>query len=41
MGIPELLSVAANPRAPSFALVRMAARRAWNVPQSDADAISR
>ncbi len=41
MGSPELLSVPAKPRVPSLALVRMPARRAWNVPQSDADAISR
>ena len=41
IGSPELLSVAANPRLPSLARVRMPARRAWNVPQSDADAISR
>ena len=37
----ELFSVAAKPRLPSAARVRMLARRAWNVPQSDADAISR
>ena len=37
----ELFSVAAKPRLPSAARVRMPARRAWNVPQSDADAISR
>ena len=35
MGSPELLSVAANPRVPSFALVRIPARLAWNVPKSD------
>ena len=41
IGSPELFSVAANPRLPSAARVRMPARRAWNVPKSDADAISR
>ena len=41
IGRAELLSVAAKPRFPSFVLVRMAARRAWKVPKSDAEAISR
>jgi hypothetical protein len=41
IGIAELFRVAANPRLPSAARVRIPARRAWNVPQSDADAISR
>ena len=33
IGSPELFSVAANPRLPSAARVRMPARRAWNVAE--------
>ena len=41
IGRPEPLSVATYDREPSAARVRMPARRAWNVPQSEQEEIYR
>ena len=41
IGMPEPFIVATKDRVPCVSRVRMFARRAWNVPQSEHEEISR